>query len=160
MKKSVLRKIIKEELNKVGYSKFISGGKTTGSDADFSEILWNLVHGKDQETRGNDALDRANPENVDRITRGEEPIYEGEGKLYSKQEAVAYIEKTPPTKYYKIAVSQGTQQTCKTTQEAIQTINQSPIKQFELDAHGDVISFSAPYSEKQGAAVRGMGGLD
>jgi len=157
MKKSELRRVIKEELNKVGYSNYKAGGKTTGSDSDFNEILWNLVHAKDQETRGNDVLDRANPENVDRITRGEEPIYEGEGKLYSKQEAAAYIQKTPPTKYYKIGVSQGTQQTCKTAEEAIETLKQSPVKQFELDTYGDVISFSAPYSEKQGAAVRGMG---
>jgi len=30
--------------------------------------------------RGNKILDRANPENVARITRGEKPIYEGEGE--------------------------------------------------------------------------------
>lgn len=32
--------------------------------------------------RGNEILNRANPDNVDRITRGEKPIYEGEGKKY------------------------------------------------------------------------------
>jgi len=160
MKKSELRRVIKEEMNKVGYSNYKAGGKTTGSDADFSEILWNLVHRKDQETRGNDALDKANPDNVDRITRGEEPIYEGDNKLYSKAEVINYIENNPPVKYYRIGVSKGTSQTLRDAAQAIEVVKQSPIKQFELDRYGDVISFSAPYDEAHGAAVRAMGSLD
>lgn len=157
MKKSQLRKIIKEELGTSGFSKYKAGGKTTGSGADFSEILWNLVHGKDQETRGNETLDQADPENVARISRGEEPIYEGEGKLYGKAEVINYINTNPPAKYYKIGVSKGTSQTLRDAEQAIEVVKQSPIKQFELDTHGDVIQFSAPYDEAHGAAVKGMG---
>jgi len=160
MKKSQLRQVIREELNKIGYSKYKAGGTTTGSDTDFSEILWNLVHGKDQETRGNDVLDRANPENVDRITRGEEPMYEEVKDLYSKDDAIQYIEDNLGAKYYKIASGRGTQQVCKDENQAIQAVQDSPINEFELDLYGETISFSAPYDEAHGAAVRAMGGLD
>lgn len=161
MKKSELRQIIKEELNKIGYSKFISGGKTTGSDDDFPQILWNLVHRKDQKALGNNALDRADPENIKRILKGEKPIYkEGQDDLYSKERAIQYIKNNPNAKYYKIAVGKGVQENLRSADQAVKAIESSIISQFELSTYGDVISFSAPFDEKHGAAVRGMGGLD
>lgn len=159
MKKSELRQIILEEMK--GYSKYAPGGTTTGSDDDFKKILWNLVHRKNQETRGNDVLDKANPENVARITRGEKPVYEeGIKDLYSKEDAIQYIENNLGAKYYKIGVSKGVQQTLKDADQAIQAIQSSPIDEFELSTYGEVISFSAPFDEKHGVAVRAMGGLD
>ena len=77
MKKSDLRRVIQEAMK--GYSKYAPGGTTKGgTTADFGTILKNIALGKDQTTRGNDALDKANPDNAARITRGEKPIYEGE----------------------------------------------------------------------------------
>lgn len=79
MKKSQLVKLIKEELQ--GYSKYI--GKTKGGTPDeFMQILTKVAKGTDEEEyegdaeRGHAILDKANPDNVDRITRGEDPIYE------------------------------------------------------------------------------------
>lgn len=88
MKRSQLVDIIKEELQ--GYSKYI--GKTKGGTPDeFMQILTKIAKGDDEKyqgdpQRGNAILDKANPDNVDRITRGEDPIYEGEGatNIFSK----------------------------------------------------------------------------
>jgi hypothetical protein len=77
MKRSQLREIVLEAMK--GYSKYAPGGTTNGgTTADFGTILKNIALGKDQVTRGNDALDKANPNNVARISRGEKPIYEGQ----------------------------------------------------------------------------------
>jgi len=79
MKRSQLREIVLEAMK--GYSKYAPGGTTSGgTTADFGTILKNIALGKDQETRGNETLDKADPENVARITRGEKPIYEAEGE--------------------------------------------------------------------------------
>ena len=74
MKRSELREIIREALQ--GYSKYT--GKTQGgTSADFMKILTAIAKGeKSQVERGNDVLDRANQDNVDKITRGEKPVYE------------------------------------------------------------------------------------
>lgn len=88
MKRSQLVSIIKEELQ--GYSKYI--GKTKGGTPDeFMQILTKIAKGEDEKyqgdpQRGNAILDKANPDNVARITRGEDPIYEGEGttNIFSK----------------------------------------------------------------------------
>ena len=88
MKRSQLVNIIKEELQ--GYSKYI--GKTKGGTSDeFMQILTKIAKGEDEKyegdpQRGNAILDKANPDNVARITRGEDPIYEGEGatNIFSK----------------------------------------------------------------------------
>ena len=88
MKRSQLVNIIKEELQ--GYSKYI--GKTKGGTPDeFMQILTAIANGEDEKyqgdpQRGNAILDKANPDNVARITRGEDPIYEGEGatNIFSK----------------------------------------------------------------------------
>ena len=88
MKRSQLVNIIKEELQ--GYSKYI--GKTKGGTPDeFMQILTKIAKGEDEKyegdpQRGNAILDKANPDNVARITRGEDPIYEGEGatNIFSK----------------------------------------------------------------------------
>lgn len=84
MKKSQLREIILEEIRKVGYSKYAPGGTTSGgTTADFATILKNIALGKDQLTRGNDALDRADQEKVAQILRGEKPVYnEGQEQNY------------------------------------------------------------------------------
>ena len=79
MKRTQLAEIIREQLQ--GYSKYI--GKTKGGTPDeFMRILTAIAKEVDQEEyegdaeRGNAILDKANPDNVARITRGEDPIYE------------------------------------------------------------------------------------
>jgi hypothetical protein len=75
MKKSELVKVIREELQ--GYSKYL--GKTKGGTPDeFMQILTRIAKGteKGDADRGNKILDKANPDNVARIIRGENPIYE------------------------------------------------------------------------------------
>lgn len=74
MKRSELREIIREALQ--GYSKY-TGATQGGTSADFMKILTAIAKGeKSQVERGNDVLDRANQDNVDKITRGEKPVYE------------------------------------------------------------------------------------
>lgn len=74
MKRSELREIIREALQ--GYSKY-TGTTQGGTSADFMKILTAIAKGeKSQVERGNDVLDRANQDNVDKITRGEKPVYE------------------------------------------------------------------------------------
>ncbi len=78
MKKSQLRQLVLEAIQ--GYSKYAPGGVTKGGTTDdFRTILTRIAKGEDQVARGNAILDKANPENVDRITRGEEPVYEENG---------------------------------------------------------------------------------
>ena len=82
MKKSQLVKIIQEEMR--GYSTQI--GKNKGGTSDeFMQILTKIAKGGEDRyegdpDRGNKILDKANPDNVDRILRGEKPVYEGEEK--------------------------------------------------------------------------------
>ena len=84
MKKSQLKKIIKESLLEGGYSNRYPGGKTPGLTTDvLNKILLRIAQGKGTEEekyegdpeRGNKILDTADQENVDRILRGEEPQY-------------------------------------------------------------------------------------
>lgn len=79
MKRSELREIIREALQ--GYSKYT--GKTQGgTSADFMKILTAIAKGeKSQVDRGNDVLDKANPDNVAKILKGEKPVYEAETEL-------------------------------------------------------------------------------
>lgn len=136
MKKSELKRIIQEELK--GYSKYAPGGETKGGTTDdFRNILTIIAKGEDKE-----------------------PIKEGEGKLYSKEEAIGYIENNPPVKYYRIGVSKGTSQTLQDAEKAIEVVKQSPINQFELSAQGNVIAFNAPFDQKHADLVRSMGSLD
>ena len=88
MKRSQLREIVLEEMR--GYSPQI--GQTRGGHSDeFMKILTKVAKGRPEEEdseeekarRGHAILDKANPENVARITRGEKPIYEGEEKTYT-----------------------------------------------------------------------------
>jgi len=84
MKKSQLVQVIKEAIK--GYSKYAQGGQTQGGTTDdFRNILTAIAKGHPEEDseeasikRGNAILDKANPENVARISRGEKPIYEQE----------------------------------------------------------------------------------
>ena len=85
---------------------------------------------------------------------------EGDKKLYSKQEAADHIKNNPPAKYYKIGVSSNSVQQAQSIEDAINIIDQSPIKQFELSTYGQVIQFSAPLDAGNAATVRGMGRLD
>lgn len=166
MKKSQLRHLVLEAMK--GYSKYAQGGVTQGGTTDdFRKILTAIAKGHPEEDseeakaeRGNKILDKANPDNVARITRGEQPIYEGDDKLYSKQEVIDYIRNNPPAKYYKIGVSKSSSQQARSIEDAISIVDQSPISQFELDTYGEVIQFSAPFDARHAASVRGMGGLD
>lgn len=97
MKKSQLVQLIREELR--GYSKYAQDGTTKGGTTDdFMKILTTIAKQQSPHElpdfsgelekgrqaasvrRGNKILDKANPENVERILRGDDPIYE-EGKL-------------------------------------------------------------------------------
>ena len=88
MKKLHLRNIIKEVLKEeVGYSRYAPGGKTDGLTKDtLDKILLRIANGDievtedddDQVARGNKVLDKADPENVARILRGEDPVYNEE----------------------------------------------------------------------------------
>lgn len=84
MKRSELREIIREALQ--GYSKYT--GKTQGgTSADFMKILTAIAKGeKTQAEKGHDVLDKANPDNVAKILKGEKPVYEAAEKtnLWSK----------------------------------------------------------------------------
>lgn len=88
MKKSELRKVVLKQMK--GYSKYAQGGQTKGgTTADFRNILTAIAKGHPEEDseeakaeRGNAILDKANPENVARISRGEKPIYEGGEQEY------------------------------------------------------------------------------
>lgn len=135
MKKSQLRKLVREVVG--GYE---SDGKG------------NLV-------RHNDKFDSTKLSDI-LMKVAKRPTNEQVQDLYSKEDAIQYIEDNLGAKYYKIASGRGVQQTCKDANQAIQAIQSSPIDQFELDTYGDTVSFSAPYDEKHGAAVRAMGGLD
>lgn len=86
MNKSKLRQLVKEAM---GYSKHTPGGTTKGGTTDdFRNILTVIAKGDQEEyegdpVRGNKILDTANPDNVNRITRGEKPIYkEGSEQTY------------------------------------------------------------------------------
>ena len=106
MKRSELREIIREALQ--GYSKYT--GKTQGgTSADFMKILTAIAKGeKTQVDRGNDVLDRANPDNVDRITRGEKPVYkEADSKMLTKRELVRHLSELDPKSVVKIAGVEG-----------------------------------------------------
>lgn len=81
--KQAIKEIIQEEIQ--GYSKYI--GKTKGGTSDeFMQILTKIAKGEDKyegdPIKGNAILDKANPDNVQRILRGEKPVYEGEEKEY------------------------------------------------------------------------------
>jgi hypothetical protein len=85
--KQTIKEVIQEEIQ--GYSKYL--GKTKGGTSDeFMQILTKIAKGEDKyegdPDKGNKILDKANPENVAKILRGEKPIYEGEGttNIYSK----------------------------------------------------------------------------
>lgn len=66
--------MVKEALK--GYSKY-TGSTEGGTSADFMKILTAIAKGEpSQVERGNAVLDKANPDNVDAILRGEKPVYE------------------------------------------------------------------------------------
>ena len=83
MKRSELVKVVKEVMQ--GHSPQI--GKTQGGTSDdFMKILTTIAKQgqteddseEERAARGNAILDKANQENIDRITKGEKPVYEGE----------------------------------------------------------------------------------
>lgn len=82
MKKSELKQLVKEILLETkGYSKYYPGGKTPGlTSKTLNQILLNIAKSEEpyegDPDKGNKILDTADQDNIDRITRGEEPIYE------------------------------------------------------------------------------------
>lgn len=84
MKKLHLINIIKEVLlEEKGYSRYVDGGTTPGLTKNtLDKILLRIAKGEDlpgdSEERGNKILDKADPENVARIIRGELPQYNEE----------------------------------------------------------------------------------
>jgi hypothetical protein len=175
MKKSELRQIIKEELQ--GYSKYL--GKTKGGTSDeFMQILTKIAKGAGEgdAERGNAILDKANPDNVDRITRGEDPIYEGEGDTMDLQQLIDYIkELSPEVQLWVPTLYPGgfgkDQQTRRTVDQAVQSLTDvldSPDhnqEMFKLTQDSPTFkSFSVIVSpeelERRTAMVRSMGSLD
>lgn len=85
MKRSELRELVLEAMK--GYSPQV-GQTKGGTTDDFRNILTAIAKGRPEEEdseeesarRGHASLDKANPENVARILRGEKPVYEGEGE--------------------------------------------------------------------------------
>ena len=68
------------------------------------------------------------------------------------------IYRIPDTaKYYKIAATKDSSRVLRNYQEAIEVVNQSIIKQFELEVYGQTIQFSAPFDEKYAALVGSFG---
>ena len=166
MKKSELKRIIQEELK--GYSKYYPGGQAKGGTSDeFGTILRNIALGTPERgdgENGHKVLDKADPKNVDRILRGEKPVYEEEGeekKFYSKEEVIDYIKNHPPVKYYRIGVGQGVSRDLRDDAEAaIELVKKSGVNKYKLSRYGQVIQFSLPFDEKHGDLVRSMGSLD
>ena len=175
MKKSQLAEIIREELQ--GYSQYI--GKTKGgTPEEFMQILTAIANGteKGDAKRGNAILDKANPQNVDRITRGEDPIYEGEGNTMDLQQLIDYIkELSPEVQLWVPTIYPGgfgkDQQTRRTVDQAVQGLTDvldNPDHnetQFELTQDSPTFkSFSVVISpeelERRTAMVRSMGPLD
>jgi len=83
MKKSQLKQLVLEAMK--GYTKNPETGEieTTqgGTSNDFMNILTRIAKQRPEQgdpVRGNKILDKANPDNVARISRGEKPIYEQE----------------------------------------------------------------------------------
>jgi hypothetical protein len=114
MKKSELAKVIREELQ--GYSKYL--GKTKGGTPDeFMQILTRIAKGaeKGDAERGNAILDKANPDNVARITKGEDPIYEEASNIESIEISYAF----PGNRLYSIRIND---KKVFEKEEAIQTI--------------------------------------
>ncbi len=178
MKRSQLVSIIKEELR--GYSKYL--GKTKGGTPDeFMQILTKIAKGEDEKyvgdpQRGNAILDKANPDNVARITRGEDPIYEGEGGTMDLQQLIDYIKELPPEvqlwvpTLYPGGFGKG-QQTKRTVDQAVEALTgvlDSPDHnetQFKLTQDNPTFkSFSVVVSPEElatrTAMVRSMGPLD
>ena len=87
MKKSQLLQIIREAIG--GYEK--KDGKLVPHSDKFnstklSSILTAIAKGRPEEgdpVRGNKIVDKANPDNVARITTGEKPVYEGAEQEYT-----------------------------------------------------------------------------
>jgi hypothetical protein len=163
MKKSQLRELVREAMAK-GFALNPETGNLDPHDDDFtstklSDLLLQIAKSRPKEkekyqgdpVRGNKILDRGNP-NI--------PLDEVDGQLYSKDDAIAYIENNRGAKYYNIGVSQGVTQRATDPARAIEIVRDSPISQFKLTTYGQTIQFSAPYDEKHGDAVRAMGGLD
>jgi len=114
MKRSQLAEIIREELQ--GYSKYI--GKTKGgTPEEFMQILTRIAKGaeKGDAERGNAILDKANPDNVARITKGEDPIYEEASNIESIEISYAF----PGNRLYSIRIND---KKVFEKEEAIQTI--------------------------------------
>ena len=157
-----IAKILKIDLNEDGYER--KDGKLVPHSDKFnstklSSILTRIAKERPEEEekyqgdpeRGNKILDRGNPDI---------PLDEADGQLYSKDDAIAYIENNRRAKYYNIGVSQGVTQRATDPARAIEIVRDSPISQFELRTYGDVIDFSAPFNQKHADLVRSMGPLD
>ena len=177
MKKSQLRQLIQEELR--GWSPQI--GKTKGGTSnEFMQILTKIAKGEDKyegdAERGNKVLDKANPDNVARITRGEDPIYEGEGDTMSLSQLVDYIKQlSPEVKLYIPTIYPGGfgkgQQTITTVEQAVEELtdlldssdhNETQFKLTQDDPTFKKFSVVVSPEEEKGrnAMVRSMGSLD
>jgi hypothetical protein len=185
MKRSQLAEIIREIVG--GYEPDGKGNLVRHNDTfdsvKLSAILKGIVDRDSEEEkyegdaeRGNAILDKANPENVDRITRGEDPIYEGEGDTMDLQQLIDYIkELSPEVQLWVPTLYPGgfgkDQQTRRTVDQAVQSLTDvldSPDhnqEMFKLTQDSPTFkSFSVIVSpeelERRTAMVRSMGSLD
>lgn len=175
MKKSQLVQLIREELR--GFSKYAPQGVTKGGTTDdFMQILTAIAKGDTKNyqgdpDKGNKILDKANPENVKRILRGDDPIYEDKHQTYSKDEVIRYLSELDPNTEVKIPnilpggfssdVGWRT-----TAQKAVQALQQAKSDgEFQLTQDSPTYKgFSLVQTPQQLQAreklVRGMGPLD
>lgn len=163
MKKSQLVQLIREELR--GFSKYAPQGVTKGGTTDdFMQILTAIAKGDTKNyqgdpDKGNKILDKANPENVKRILRGDDPIYEQELKKVNKQQAIKYLQ-NKDAKLYNIGVSRGAYQRFTDKQQALDTLTDSRYDTFEILDKGDTLTIYIPTDAEFEKMVRGMGPLD
>jgi hypothetical protein len=172
--KQAIKEIIQEELK--GYSQYAPGGVTKGGTTDdFRQILTRIAKGsekyKGDPERGNKILDKANPDNVARILRGEKPVYEGEGntteKIITKQELINHLNTLPQNS--KVSIPRiypgGFSETENESMVVAQAIEElKKIKsnnKFEKVSDTKFWLYQTPEEMKKiGKAVRGAGSLD
>lgn len=166
MARNKLAKIFKIELDEeVGYSKYAPGGTTQGGTTkDFMNILTKIAKGKADKyqgdpQKGHKILDKANPENVARILKGEKPIYEQGLQQVDKKQAIKYLQ-SKDAKRYNIGVSRGVSQRFTDKQQALDTLADSRYNTFEILDQGETITVYIPADAEFVKMVRSMGPLD
>jgi len=144
-----IAKLLKIDLNEDGYER--KGGKLVPHSDKFNSTKLSSILTRIAKERPEEEEYQGDPNT---------PLNEVEGEIYSKDDAIAYIENNREAKYYNIGVGRGVSRRATDPAKAIEIVRDSPISQFELSTYGDVIDFSAPFDQKHADLVRSMGPLD